>query len=592
MGEKGKWDLSVLVKDSSFEVLTKNLDESVASIQLILDAMSKNLETISANQLVISLNGFEEAIEPILTIAGYSYCKYVEDTTADGSQKLSSLYSRCFNEGNGLRRTLLQILGNILLEKPSIAEAKELEGYKHLLTKASRNLPYILSPIEEEIIIEKDTNGISAMSELYESWVGSKMLDVEIDGQKKSISINQGFSLLMAEDRETRKAVSDAYFGSFAKDKLLHGTALRAVCSDHVNMTKRRKWPSYMSQSLIDQDVDQSTIDSLLMTIEAESSSFQKYIRLKADYFEQKKLLCYDLRAPWFSKPIWDRNWVELKASVIKAYQNFDDEIGNFVNALFSNRQVDSEDRPGRASTAFCFPFFERKTSFVFLTYNGTLNDAYIVAHELGHAVHSYFTDSNQTMLNSDYSSCLAETGSIFGELLFTEQLLKECDNDELKVEILAKVLDRFYQWVFHIGIYALFERNVYEFIASGGYIDADKACEIWRTNREKIFGDTVEWTESLDFEWARMGQMFYPNYRFYNYSYSFAQMVVFALYDDFKSGKSDFNKRFKTLLSRGSSMSPREQIMELGFDISKPDFWKRGPKQAEKILEDLKKLI
>ena len=592
MDEERTWDLSVLLKDTSIEGLTKNLEESLAEIQAILDKLQSGKKKMSATRFVKHLREYEEALEGGYTIAGYSYCKYVSDTTAEGSQAYASVSSRCFNEGERLRRSLLQILGNVLLENPSIVETQEFENYRYLLEKASKNLPHILSPIEEALVAEKDTNGISAISELYQSWVGSQILDVEIGGKKKSLSMNEAFSLLMAEERETRKIVSEAYFGSFAKDKLLHGTALRAICSDHVNMTKRRKWSSFMTQSLIDQDVDEGTISALLATLETRSTSLQKYIHLKAEYFGQERLLEYDLRAPWVSKPVWNMDWTEVKSSVRKAYQEFDDEIGNFVNGLFQKRQIDSEKKPGRANTAFCFPFFERKTSFVFVTYTGSLNDAYIVAHELGHAVHSYFTDTHQSMLNTEYSSCLAETSSIFGELLFTEQLMKECDNDDLRLEILAKVLDRFYQWSFHIGSYALFEKDLYEFIGAGGFLDTDKACEIWRNNRHKIYGDTVEWSENLDYDWARWGQFFRPNYRFYNYSYSFAQLLVFALYKDYKKSKSDFNDRFKRLLSRGSIMSPRDQIAELGFDITKPDFWNRGIKQAESFLDDLKKLL
>jgi len=114
----------------------------------------------------------------------------------------------------------------------------------------------------------------------------------------------------------------------------------------------------------------------------------------------------------------------------------------------------------------------------------------------------------------------------------------------------------------------------------------------MWRTARHKIYGDSVEWTESRDYEWASIGQLFIPNYRFYNYSYSFAQLLVFALYEDYKQNSSDFKDRFKRLLSRGSSMSPKDQIAEMGYDITKPDFWKLGIKQAESFLDDLKKLI
>lgn len=580
------------MKDTSIEGVTRAVNTALSELKDTVDNLKNASKTIRADQLLKHIQKYESIFGKIYTIGVYSYCKYVTDTTAEGSQALASLYHRCYNESESIRRSLQYALGELVQKKTELLGAPELVNYKHLLYKSSQKRPYVLTQVEEELITEKDNNGISALSQLQESWVGAQVLEVEIGGQKRTITMNQAFSLLMAEDRETRKIVSKTYFGSFARDKLLHGTALRAVCADHVRMTKRRNWPSYMTQSLIDQDVDEETITTLLKTLENKSSSIQQYVRLKAEHFGYDRLLGYDLRAPWFSKELWKVDWSSVKTSIIKAYDAFDEEFGDLVGSLFADRRIDSEDRPGRANTGFCFPCYEKKTSFMFITYNGTLNDAYIMAHELGHAAHSHFMYKRQSILNTDVSMCLAETGSIFGELIFTEHLLKNCDNDELRIELLAKVLDRFYQMTFHVGLWAFFERSLYEVIEAGEILDADRACDIWNTTRHKIYGDSIEWTENLDYEWAMSGQLYIPNFRFYNYSYSFAQLLVFALYEEYKRGTSDFKERFKLLLSRGRSMSPKEQIAEMGYDITKPDFWTLGIKRAEYFLDDLRKLL
>jgi len=496
------------------------------------------------------------------------------------------------NENESAFRSLQHILGKLVQDRFELHKSPELINYRHLLDRSYQNLPYILSQVEEELIAEKDNNGISALSQLRESWVASQVLDVEIGGKKQALSMNQASSLLSSENRETRRIVSEAYYESFARDKLLHGTALRAICADHVNMTRRRKRPSFMTQSLIDQDVDEQTITTLLKTLEDEASSFQKYLHLKAVHLGYDRLLSYDVVAPWFSQSFWKSDWTNMKSSIIEAYDAFDDEIGNHVRSLFTDRRIDSEDKRGRRGGGFHWGCYEQKTSFIFITYNGTLSNAYTLAHELGHSVHHYFMNRHQSYLNTDASSCVSETGSIFGELLFTEQLLKECDNDELRIAILANVLNRFYRMSFSLGTFALFENSIYDAIGSGKILDADRACEIMRTTRQRIFGDAVEWAKNSDYAWAMMGNLYRPNFRFYNYSYSFAQLLVFALFKDYKQNPSDFKERFKRLLSRGGSMSPRDQIAELGYDITKPDFWKLGIKQAESFLDDLKKLI
>jgi len=218
--ENRTWDLSNIVKDTSIEGLTKELELSFTKVQSVIEELRENQKGIGANQLIKHLMELEDVAEEIYNIAAYSYCKYVSDTTTDESQALIALYSKCRNKGDEiLESTLNQILGNIVLEQPSISENPEMKEYRHLLERASESLPFILSPVEEEIITEKDANGISAMHELYQSWMGSQMIDVEIDGEKKSISANQAFSLLMADKREIRESVSEAYFGTFARDK-------------------------------------------------------------------------------------------------------------------------------------------------------------------------------------------------------------------------------------------------------------------------------------------------------------------------------------------------------------------------------------
>jgi oligoendopeptidase F len=331
---------------------------------------------------------------------------------------------------------------------------------------------------------------------------------------------------------------------------------------------------------------------SLLKTVEDRSSSVQRYLRLKAKHFGYKRLLRYDWPAPWSEKRLWEADWTTAKKTVIQAYSNFDDEIGNYVRSLFADRRIDSKDRQGRVSfPGFCWGVHEKQTSFIFLTYNNTLANAYMLAHELGHGVHNYFIHKNQSALNNDTSMCIAETGSKFGELLLTDQLMEECDTDELKTEVLENVVSRFYGTTFNLTLFALFEMSLYEAIMDGQMLDAEKICEIWRNTRQRIFADSIEWTANTDYVWARMPMLFRPNFRFYNYSYVFAQLLVFALYEDYKNNPSDFSERFKCLLSRGSSMSPREQVAEMGYDITKSDFWTLGIKRGEHLLDELKKL-
>ena len=163
---------------------------------------------------------------------------------------------------------------------------------------------------------------------------------------------------------------------------------------------------------------------------------------------------------------------------------------------------------------------------------------------------------------------------------------------DTQRFEALSTTLNDYFYIVYYVGTRAIFEKMLYSVIEDGQNLDADLACELWDKAKRKIFGDAVDWTDYMEYEWARIPHFFIPNFRFYNYSYSFAQMLVYAVFEEYQKDGEDFNSRFKKLLASGSSKSPKEQIAEFGYNLDDPGFWKMGPSQADHLLSELKKVI
>ena len=182
--------------------------------------------------------------------------------------------------------------------------------------------------------------------------------------------------------------------------------------------------------------------------------------------------------------------------------------------------------------------------------------------------------------------------GSIFGELLLTDKILAMSESKEQKIEILTHVLSSYTYVVYYVGLRALFEKSVYAAIDEGKLIDAETACNLWNAAKKRIFADSVDWNDYMEFEWARIPHHFMANFRFYNYSYSFAQMLVFALYEVYKEEGDAFKSRFRDLLGRGSTKSVRDNLLDFGFDINDTAFWELGAKQANRFLEELKALL
>ncbi|MGV9170428.1 MAG: M3 family oligoendopeptidase [Promethearchaeia archaeon] len=319
---------------------------------------------------------------------------------------------------------------------------------------------------------------------------------------------------------------------------------------------------------------------------------FQGFLRMKAKAVGVKKLPGYDVIAPWVTEPVWTFDWPKAKSMVIDSFESFDDDLGSVVQSMFEDRRIDSENRVGKMNTAFCSSWPSASKSFVFLNYNKTLNDIYTLAHENGHAAQGHLIYENQTPVNYSMSMCMAETGSIFGELLLIERILSMADTEKERYEILSHVLNSYYYTVYYVGVRAFFEKSLYNAIDNGEVIDADLACELWNEAKERIFGDVVDWTDYMEYEWARIPHFFFSNYRYYNYPYSFAQMLVFAVYGDYQKGEPDFNSRFKQLLAAGGSKSPKQQIADFGYDLNKPEFWKLGSSQANRLLKQLDEVL
>lgn len=592
MSDERTWDVSPMVDNASVEEVKKMIETAVADAQHFANTSKGRIPTADVPTLRDILVEYEKHLVRTQDLTTYCSLRYLACTTDKDNAKLNNWGQKAKGEVMAAFIPLDIKIGQRVLDEPGLIDVPELSSYRHFLEQLKREAPYRLLATVESMISLKDTYGIKMMAQLQESWVSAKTFEVEVRGEKKTLPLPALSALRMDPEREVREMASRTLYGSYAKDDMLHGFALRSICADHVSLTQKRNMPSAMEQSLIDQDVDRETIDALLSTIEQTSGKYRDFLRTKARYMGMDRLLGYDIIAPWKEDLVWEFDWPSARTHVIGSFTSFDEELGRVIEEMFKDNRIDSAVRAGKANTAFCAGWPSGEKSFVLLTFNDTVNDLYTLAHENGHAAQGHLIYKHQNPINYGLSSCVAETGSIFGELLLTDRLLNMSDTDEQRLEILSTVLGNFYYTVYYVGCRALFEQTLYEHIEKGELLDAESACALWNAAKKRIFGDAVDWTEYMEYEWARIPHFFFPNRRFYNYSYSFAQMLVFALYEAYQDGGEDFVGRFKTLLGTGGSKSPHEQIAEFGFDITDPGFWDLGSKNAERLLDELKKLV
>jgi oligoendopeptidase F len=353
-------------------------------------------------------------------------------------------------------------------------------------------------------------------------------------------------------------------------------------------MCELRRYPTPLTQSLISNDVESGAIDALMDTISSSVGEYQRYLNLKAKIMKIPKLGNWDIVAPLPDAPDRTYSWDESRDLVVSAYRSFDQQFGDWVDEMYRHRHIEGEVRRGKRSGAFCSTWLTGKSAWILQSFNGRIGDVYTQAHELGHAVHAYLGSRHQRPSNYEIGSCIAECGSVFGELLLTDHLLGVVKTNAEKQAILCTVLDEFGMAAFQVSARFWFEKSLYNAIKEGKYLDGETISFLWTSSRNKIYGESVEWLQEMRWEWTMKPHYYIPNYRFYNYPYVFAQLFVFALYKLYKEQGKLFVPKMNQLLSAGSSKSPSTLAREIGFDISQRNFWEKGIDQFTKFLEQV----
>ncbi len=586
------WDLSQLVERTDTTSIQKKLESMVTEAEKIRDTYHGKIVGLDAKG-VLELLEMKDAY--VLKFEGVNkYCRlmYSADSTDAVAKQLNDATRRAYTKV-GQTLAFIEIeLGKLLAQKPSLVTDSRLAEYKHYLERILRRVPHMLSETEERLIITKDRNGIKAWEMLQSDWLSTRTFDIEIEGETRTLPYGEIIGFYQSPDRDLRKRANQTVYEGLGNDEIVWASAIRAVCEDHLQMCELRKYQNPMTQSFIANDVDQQTIDSLVNTIKKNVDLYQRYLKLKAKLMGLDKLANYDIVAPLPNAPKMEYAWRDSRKEISDAYIGFDMQIGGWVDEMFERRHIDGEVRKGKSSGAFCSSWMAGKSAYILQSFNKRLGDVYTQAHELGHAVHAYLGSRAQKPSNLEIGSCIAETGSIFGELLLTERLLSKAKTKEEKQAILANILDEFGMAAFQVSARIFFEQSMYDTIKRGEFLDGETVAKLWVAARNKIYGDSVDWLPIMKWEWTMKLHYYIANYRFYNYPYVFAQLFVFALYKVYKEQGENFVPKLKRLLAAGSSKSPRELAAEVGFDITDETFWEKGIEQAREFIDMLEKTI
>lgn len=593
------WDLSEMfptVTDASVQIAINELTERAG--RFASECQGK-ITSLPAEALLRAIKDFEEYCIKLDRITSFSYLSFQANMTLPEAESLNDKVNKLKAKLDKTMAFFNIELGGLISKKPELINEPILLNYRHFLERLGREVPHQLSEVEEKLVIEKDQFGIRAWEELYGKWLSTRTFEVDVEGKKKALSFNEAIGLLLNPDRPTRESAIKSIYGLLGKNGEIFASALRNICNDWLNVCDRRRYESPMEASLIANDIDQQTIKRLLETVENHTSMYHRYLKLKARILNLPKLGGHDISAPIPDAPNIKFGYDTARNLVIEAYNGFDEDFALAAKDMFAKNHIDATPRLGKASGAFSWDWYGGKTAFVLMNFNETLGDVYTLAHELGHATHTYYYTRSQTALNyggvSGYDTrfpmITAETASTFGELLLTNLLLSRSKSDQERKAILCRVLDGA-NVIFRVARSALFEQNLYDTIRRGEYLDYKTICRLWVIARDKIDGGAIEYSEEAEASWASTPHYYMPNYRFYNYPYVYAQLFVYALYQKYLEEGEAFVPKLKKALSAGCSISPAEIGGIFGLDVRDTNFWELGLKQYEHFVEELEKIV
>jgi oligoendopeptidase F len=584
------WDLSVLVESTEPERIRKKLMAMVDDYAKFAERYRGRIESLDPAGLAEMLKAKDDLFlehEGVMTYCSLAFSADQSDPTANS---LNHASSRAATEADQHTAFLPVELGRLLASRPGLIDDPSLRDYKHYLERYLRIAPHLLSEAEERIVSAKDRTGVTAWSKLQSKWLSSRQFRMTVKGEERMLSMGEMIPFIYDPDREVRKAAYLSMGTTLGADRLLWADALTSIWTDHLQMCKLRSYPSPLTSSLITNDVEETTIAALMEVVRKNAPLCHRYFSVKARLLGLERLGNWDLRAPLPGTVDRERTWEETRDLLVSLYAAFDPQFGKWVEDMFGRRHLDGQVRKGKRAGAFCDTWVGGRSAFVLSSYNGQLNDVYTLAHELGHAVHAYLYTREQNPSNCGVSLCVAECGSMFGELLLTERLLAEAGSDSEKRSVLVKVMNSFVQTVYQEGFRYFFEMDIARAVGEGKFLDADAIADLWMSSQRSLYGD-IEYLPETRWDWARFPHHYFSDVRFYEYPYVFAQLFVFTLFRLYREQGEAFVPRLKALLSAGSSRSALRLAAELGFDIGKEEFWQKGIDQAEEYLRELERL-
>jgi oligoendopeptidase F len=580
-----EWNLNDLYPGTDSESFKSDLAKSADLALKFASRYKGKLASLSGGELAQALKDYESLSDLIGRVGSYAQLYYVGDTTDSGRSKFyGDVSSKITDISSGL---LFFELEMNLIDDTALALALKIPAlahYKPWIDNLRMEKPYQLDDKTEQLFLEKSQTGFGAFNRLFDETMAG--LRFHVNGEE--LSIEPTLNYLQHADETQRKAGSDALVKTFGENVKLFTLITNTLAKDKEISDRWRGFKDIAEARHLSNRVEPAVVDALVAAVrEAYPRLSHRYYKMKAKWLGKDKLMHWDRNAPLPAEDTREVPWNDARDLVLKAYGAFSPEMASIAKDFFEKKWIDAPSRVGKSPGAFAHPTVPSAHPYVLLNYLGKTRDVMTLAHELGHGVHQVLA-AKQGALMANTPLTLAETASVFGEMLTFQTLLRETtDKAKRKILLASKAEDMINTVVRQIAFYT-FERKVHA-ARREGELTPDQINALWMEVQHESLGDAIEFGPGYETFWTYIPHFIHSP--FYVYAYAFGDCLVNSLYARYRESEVGFQEKYFDMLKAGGTKHHSELLKPFGLDATDPLFWQKGLGVISALIDELETL-
>jgi len=585
-----EWDLTDLFPAPDSPELAEAIRTSRADSMAFETRYQGKLAALDGGALAAAISDYEALDEVLSRVMSYAGLLYAGDMTDPENGKFMQ----------SMQETATEISSHLLFFELEInriedgrldtrlGESEALRRYAPWLREIRAYREHQLDDQLEKLLLEKSVAGRAAWNRLFDETMADLRFDVELPDGTREMTSAEVLNLLSDSDGAVRKAAAKSLGAVLGKNARTFTLITNTLAKDKEIEDKWRGFARPVSSRNLANVVEDEVVDALVTAVRSAYPDLShRYYALKAKWFGVDQLDYWDRNAPLPDDDDTKIHWGDAVTKVLDAYGRFSPELAEVAQDFFDNDWIDAPVRPGKSPGAFAHPTVPGAHPYLLLNYQGKTRDVMTLAHELGHGVHQVLA-GGQGHLMSDTPLTLAETASVFGEMLTFRKLLSEADSPALRKTMLASKVEDMLNTVVRQIAFHEFERRLHDKRAEGELL-TEEICDIWMEIQAESLGPAIRFEDEYRYFWTYIPHFIHSP--FYVYAYAFGDCLVNSLYGVYQGSADGFAERYLDMLRAGGTLRHKELLAPFGLDASDPAFWQRGLDVISGLIDELEAL-